>query len=97
MSADETRDLKEYFESHFDRLESKVDKISRGMYGDSENKVLGLIQKQEDDQLRFQLNESRLEKLEGIVKAAKWIWVAITTSVSLVWIFIGDHVKGFFK
>jgi len=48
------------------RIEEKMDKVIRGMYGDPENKYRGLIERQEEDE--------RLRK-DYITKRQLKIWV----------------------
>lgn len=89
MSTEENSILQEILE--------EVHTIKRGLYGDEKNKTKGLIQKQEEDHARFEKNEARISSLEESRTKLKWIWVAITTSVSLAFAVFGDHIKSLFK
>jgi hypothetical protein len=78
MSADEQRDLKAYFGEHFERLEKKVDGISRGIYGENENDNPGLMK-------RMKVAEIKLAKVFTFKNRLVWIGVGVAGGVTVLW------------
>lgn len=60
-----------------DKVEKEVEKINRGMYGDSANHVEGLITRQQKD-------EDRLTSLEALKKRAVWWGAGFLIGVEIV-------------
>lgn len=67
-----------------------IERINRGLYGDSDNKLPGLIERQIED-------ERRIDKLEKHHERQKWYLGGIGVSALVAWEFISDHIKSFFK
>lgn len=82
MNSDESQLLRD--------IRDEVQEIRRGLYGDPVNKVRGLVQRQEED-------EVRIDKLEEFRKRIIWVWGIVVTAVVALWELVGDHIKGLFK
>lgn len=70
-----------------DTLNIRSERVERGMYGDPENNVKGLIQRQDEDEANTNDIGVRLEKLEAnkrtIVKAAGWLGGGSASALAL--------------
>lgn len=70
-------------EEKIDHIFNKVDKIDRGLYGDTENKVPGLMQK------HYSLKE-KVERLEDHRKKAVYYGSGLFVGLQFAWFFIKD-------
>lgn len=79
------KDLKE--------IKSEVRTIRLGLYGDKDNKIPGLIDRQERDEQKFKEVDKRLDRIEQ--KQYKvFVWGgAILAGVNIAWNFIKDLFK----
>lgn len=75
-----------YIIQKLEAQDKKLDSIHRGVYGDPENKVLGLIDRQESD-------ERRIKTLEDDKKKAIWIGTGFVAAMQA----IGMTLWEFFK
>lgn len=68
----------EYFDKKFNGLNIKVDKLERGVYGDPDNKVKGLIDTDRDQ-------HERIKSLEDTRKKGLWVGGGILLALQGVW------------
>lgn len=86
MSPEEKR----YFESKFNPLQTRVDDLYRGVYGDEQNSVPGLI---DTDKSQHQ----RIKSLEDLRKKVLWIGAGIMVALEGLWHFFSEFFKSMFK
>jgi hypothetical protein len=68
-----------------DRILQTVEKISRGVYGDPDNGVDGLIKENKDQ-------EKRISALEDHQKKQKWMIAGVSFSVPVIIHFVKDRL-----
>lgn len=74
---------------HLETQGKAIDKINRGLYGDPDNKLPGLIDRQITD-------ETRILKLERHNDRQKWYLGGIGVAVMIAWEMVGDFFKRLF-
>ena len=67
-----------HINSRFDKLDSAIEEIRRGLYGDKQNGVKGLIDNRDED-------HRRILKLEDTKKKMLWTGGGIIIAVELLW------------
>lgn len=67
-----------------------IERINRGLYGDPDNKLPGLIDRQISD-------EGRIQKLETHNDRQKWYLGGIGVALMIAWEVIGDFFKNLFR
>lgn len=78
MSAEESNDLKAYFDKRFNSLDEQVDKLSRGIYGEEDNESPGVMK-------RLKIIEIKVAKVFNFKNRIVWIGTGVAVGVSLVW------------
>lgn len=68
----------EYFDKKFNGLNIKVDKLERGVYGDPDNKVKGLIDTDREQ-------HERIKSLEDTRKKGLWVGGGILLALQGFW------------
>ena len=90
------------------QMSEKIDKILRGIYGDPDNNVKGLLQRQEDDEERWRKMEPIMQELDVYPKIvssfkfwnSKTTWSVITfISGGITWLVFNwdTKIKPLFK
>ena len=59
-----TKKEEEYLQKEFGEIKEMIKKIDRGMYGDAENDVPGLIQRQAEDDQKWQILQPVIEEID---------------------------------
>lgn len=67
-----------------------IDRINRGLYGDPDNKLPGLIDRQISD-------EDRIRRLERHNDRQKWYLGGIGVAFMIAWEVVGDFVRSLFR
>lgn len=73
------------FSKQLTRIETDVQTIKRGVYGDQQNKVKGLIQTDQEQHLR-------IKKLENVKSKVIWIGLGIILAFEAIIAFIKLNV-----
>lgn len=75
---------------HLETQGKAIDRINRGLYGDPDNKLPGLIDRQISD-------ETRIHKLELHNDRQKWYAGGIFAVILTAWELVGDFFKNLFR
>lgn len=86
-----TQAEKRYFKEMFDNIDTKFDCIDekltimhRGIYGDKQNDMPGLLGRQAQDEIRFQSIEEDQKKVKWTIKVVGGIITASITVLTLI-------------
>lgn len=75
---------------HCEHQSKSIERLERGMYGDKDNKLPGLIDRQLSD-------EDRIEKLEQHNDRQKWWTGGVVAALTLVFSFLWNWFKDLFR
>jgi hypothetical protein len=109
MSPDERKSIaqlrksfEDYKRSQFDidaGINSKLEQILRGLYGDDRNGQKGLIQRQSEDEGRFSIVEEQFEQVDKRLTQVEnkqyrqFVWLAgILAALQVVWNLIKEKL-----
>ena len=81
-----------YLVKSFDALAIDVKTIKRGLYGDPDNKVIGLIERQDKDEIRLDALEA-IDRSQNLKK--KWFTGLLVVATGIIEWFA--HAKDIFK
>lgn len=69
----------------------ELETIKRGIYGDPKNKVLGLIERQDNDEQRMDESDKRMTKIENKQYKIGLLLAGILMGVDVIWNFIKQN------
>jgi hypothetical protein len=83
-------------EDKIDTILEHVKKLSRGMYGDPDNGLKGLIKENQEQESRLNALETKVENTEKFQKDLKW-WIGkiaagVSVAVGVVWTLIKQRL-----
>lgn len=85
--------LSEKLDSNFNQFHSELATIKRGIYGDEANQVKGLLTRQNEDDERFEVVETRMSKMERKQFKQGVVATGLLVSIQLAW----NTFKDFFR
>ena len=87
------QNLVQKFDEHCSYVKTELATIKRGVYGDPDNKVPGLMDRQVEDERRITALEEEQKKQRIQKKTAMWVLGIVATAVQAVGITIYEFIK----